>query len=290
MTGAKSMEKNGRVRDLLFAKKLGTLTINACRLRPKYSRRSRLSRLLQLLLLVISFLILTAEFRGLRASAASEFSEGKSYPFYQINGDFASDGGDGKQLIYYKYISDFEDIFDWSNLQYMTVNAVSNGHRLRPRILGYRNGEQVFDSGLGNYAVAFNVQGANFDYYLLILAQYDDNNQQVPIGDIDTCCTYFGYSQQVQLPTTPNELVEGVQGIESAIIGGEVETLPPDSDGLPSYRHGQIQKVSFTTAITNYISMFWYTLSAFFTMHSDATAVFTVCIMCAIVGYIIYGR
>lgn len=234
--------------------------------------------------------MLMVEYQGLRASAASEFSEGKSYPFYQINGDFASDGGDGKQLIYYKYISDFEGTFDWSNLQYITVNAVSDGHRLRPRILGYRNGEQVFDSGLGNYAVAFNVQGANFDYYLLILAQYDNNDQQVPIGNIDTCCTYFGYSQQVQLPTTPNELVEGVQGIESAITGGEIETLPPDTVELPTYQSGSIGAATMSQGLLNFISLLWLSIARLIGVHSEFAIVTALTLSCALVGYIIYGR
>lgn len=223
---------------------------------------------------------------------AASITESGSYAFYQSNGDFGSDGGDGKQYLFYKYMSDF-DSFTWDNLNYMTVNAVSDGVRLKYRITGFRSGgggTMVFDSGWSQYAVATEVKGANFDYYLLELRAYDTDGVQIPLRTIDSVVTYFGYGVSVQLPTTPPELVDSAQNIESAIVGGEVETLPPDSDGLPTYTSGALGRASFGSDIIAFFGAFWYLVNWCFSVHPAYTSAFTLMILIAVVGYILYGR
>ena len=248
----------------------------------------------KLLLLALSVLLILTNTDVLQIleSNAAEPTQNENYAYYQGDGDFNSDGDLGKQYAFYKYISDFDE-FDWSNLRYMTVNAVSDGTRLQYRITGYKSGgggTLIFDSGWHMYATAVQVEGAGFDYYLLELREYDENGQQVQIGYIDSIVTYFGYSEVVQLPTTPPELVTGVQDIQSAIVGGEIEEVTTDTADLPSYNSGDISDTETPSAITGFFSLFAYCVSWLFGCHPLLSSCLTLFIVLALVGYILYGR
>lgn len=161
------------------------------------------------------------------SSAASVTDKRYQYTYF-TNGDFQQDG-DNKQFMFYEYLP---ANLSWDTLNQMTVNAVAEGTRCNYRVLGYRSGgggTLVFDSGwLGQYGVAIDITGANFDYYNVILSLPTDFDENTPatVGNIDSCYIIFAWGELVQLPTTPPELINGVDAIESGINGTATETLP----------------------------------------------------------------
>lgn len=161
-----------------------------------------------------------------QATAASDITDRRYQYSYYTNGDFQQDG-DNKQFMFYEYLPSG---LTWDSLNQMTVNAVAEGTRCKYRVLGYKSGgggTLCYDSGFkGEFGIAIDITGANFDYFNVILSVYDDSGQQYNIGNIDSCYIVYAWGELVQLPTTPPALVDSAEAIESGINGTATETLP----------------------------------------------------------------
>lgn len=162
-----------------------------------------------------------------QATAASDITDKRYQYSYFTNGDFSQDG-DNKQFMFYEYLPSG---LSWDTLNQMTVNAVAEGTRCKYRVLGYKSGgggSLCYDSGWnGEFGIAIDITGANFDYFNVILSVYDDSGQQYTIGNIDSCYIVYAWGELVQLPTTPPALVDGVQSIEEGINGTATVTRSP---------------------------------------------------------------
>lgn len=173
---------------------------------------------------------------SLKSSAASEITDKRYKYTYFTDGDFQQMGLD-KQLMFYEYLPDG---LSWDTLQQMVANFTADGVRLEYRILGYKSGgggTLVFDSGdKGTFGQAVDIQGANFDYYNIYLSAFDEDGVQQQVGHIDSGYIIFSWGELVQLPTTPPELVDGVQSIEEGINGTATVTRPPSSVTVTTVR------------------------------------------------------
>lgn len=185
---------------------------------------------------------------GTQATAASDITDRRYQYSYFTNGDFQQDGDD-KQFMFYEYLPSG---LSWDTLNQMTVNAVSEGTRCNYRVFGYRSGgggTLVYDSGDGGeFGVAIDITGANFDYFNVILSVPDG-----AVGNIDSCYIVYAWGELVQLPTTPPELIDSAAAIESGINGTATETLPQNITTVTyttmsfSDRDIQIYSTSFGT-------------------------------------------
>lgn len=164
---------------------------------------------------------------SLKSSAASEITDKRYRYTYFTDGDFRQEGLD-KSLMFYEYLPDG---LSWDTLNSMVANFTADGVRCQFRIFGYRSGgggTLIFDSGGGGmYGQAIDITGAGFDYYNILLSAFDKEGTQIQVGNIDSGYVIFSWGELVQLPTTPPELVNGVQSIEEGINGTVTVTLPP---------------------------------------------------------------
>lgn len=245
------------------------------------------------LLALLVLLILTVAANSLKSEAAA-INQTDVYTYYQSDGDFGSDGGDGKQFKFYKYMSDFS-AFDWNNLNHMYVVAVSDSHKLYYRITGYRSGgggTLMFDSGWTAPNTSVDCRGANFDYYLIELRRYDDGltGEQTQVGYLDTIYTSFSYGTEVQLPTTPPEIVTGIQSIEEAINGGEDETLPQETIELPTLDNSIVTTdVSPNSEVSGFIRGIMSVWTFVFSL-DGMSFILPICIVITFVAFVLYGR
>lgn len=221
------------------------------------------------------------------SSATSEITDNRYQYVYYTNGDFQTDGLH-KQFMFYEYLPSG---LSWDTLTQMTCNVTAGGLRCNYRVLGYRSGgggTLIFDSGWGGqYGQAIDIQGAGFDYYNIILSCVDDTGQEVQVGNIDSAYVVFAYGELVQLPTTPPELVDGVQSIDDAINGGTEENVDSYSDSLPNINNSDIPSSISTSTFTTYFAFIGYIWSRLRSVGAW-NAVITFAISCAIIGYVIY--
>lgn len=173
---------------------------------------------------------------SLKSSAANEITDKRYKYTYFTNGDFVQNGLD-KSLTFYEYLP---DDLSWDTLNSMVANFTADGVRCQYRIFGYRSGgggTLVFDSGGGGmYGQAIDITGAGFDYYNILLSAFDTDGTQIQVGNIDSGYVIFSWGELVQLPTTPPELVDGVQSIEEGINGTATVTRPPSSVTVTTVR------------------------------------------------------
>jgi hypothetical protein len=148
--------------------------------------------------------------------------------------------------MFYEYLPDG---LSWDTLNSMVANFTADGVRCQYRIFGYRSGgggTLIFDSGGGGmYGQSIDITGAGFDYYNILLSAFDKDGTQIAVGNIDSGYVIFSWGELVQLPTTPPELIDGVQSIEEGINGTATVTRPPsivttvtvttDDVGLPDH-------------------------------------------------------
>lgn len=195
-------------------------------LRLFVSARKISVKVLSALLVLLSLIGLAS---SLKSNAANEITDKRYKYTYFTDGDFQQMGLD-KQLMFYEYLP---DNLSWDTLQQMVANFTADGVRLEYRILGYKSGgggTLVFDSGdNGSFGQAVDIQGANFDYYNIYLSAFDEDGVQQQVGHIDSGYVIFSWGELVQLPTTPPELVDGVQSIEEGINGTVTVTRPPSN-------------------------------------------------------------
>lgn len=195
-------------------------------LRSFASARRTSVKLLSALLVLLSLIGVVS---SLRSNAASEITDKRFKYTYFTDGDFRTDGLD-KSLMFYEYLPSG---LSWDTLSSMVANFTADGVRCQYRIFGYKSGgggTLVFDSGGGGmYGQAIDITGAGFDYYNILLSAFDKDGNQIQVGTIDSGYVIFSWGELVQLPTTPPELVDGVQSIEEGINGTATVTRPPSS-------------------------------------------------------------
>lgn len=192
-----------------------------------FANAQRISaRLLSALLVLLSLIGVASSFKS---KAASEITDKRYRYTYFTDGDFRQDGLD-KSLMFYEYLP---NELSWDTLNSMVANFTADGVRCKYRIFGYKSGgggTLVFDSGGGGtYGQAIDITGAGFDYYNILLSAFDDDGNQIAVGNIDSGYVIFSWGELVQLPTTPPELVDGVQSIEEGINGTVTVTRAPSS-------------------------------------------------------------
>lgn len=227
-----------------------------------------------LLLVLAVASISTSSERSLSASASSEGLQQTGYYIdYDSDGDFTT-APDGKQkhLVFYKQVSAYSTAFNWGNVENVTGYYVTNyGRRLHYRIIGYRNGAEVFRSGLADYGTPVNIRGASFDYFDVWLVDMDDDGQLVQVEPLVTSKLQFSYEYIAEWPTERPGQEETAPGTDYGLQVPTVQAPTLDVSGAT---------VGVTAPFMDAVSWLFTCLAPF--LFPIATAVF--------LRFLVYGK
>lgn len=197
--------------------------------------------------------------------------------YYEGNGSFHY-WSDNKQKHYvnlhsYPPSNNFSNITD---ISYQFVNI--NGDRLYWRFIGYKNGSEVYRSGLAAYGEKVNINEIDIDSYDVYAINYDDEMNIVDTGEIRTAVHTWTYKYYVELPTEKEGTTEDITTTEYISLEDFTDVTIPAWDDF--------EGADFN--ITNFFAWVgsqWYYLLAM----RFIGFVFTTCIIITFIRFIMRG-
>ena len=150
--------------------------------------------------------------------------------YYEGNGVFRY-WSDNKQKQYVSLHS-FPPSTQYNNyvaIAYYFVNT--SGVRMKWRFIGYKNGAEVFRSGLASYGEKIEINSIDIDSYDVIVVNEDENGDLQPVGDIRTAMHTWDYLYYVSQPTGEEETVPTTEYVDiQQFTGAEIPTFEINQD------------------------------------------------------------
>lgn len=133
--------------------------------------------------------------------------------YYESDGVFHY-WGDNKQK-HYVTLHSFPPSNTFSNITYVSYYLVNtSGERLHWRFIGYKNGNEVFRSGLAAYGEKVDINGIDIDSYDVYAVNLYDNSDIIAAGDLRTAMHTWDYKYYVQMPTEKQGTTEDITTTE----------------------------------------------------------------------------
>lgn len=140
---------------------------------------------------------------------ANSIEQTGAQSYYESDGVFHY-WGDNKQK-HYVALHSFPPSNTFSNITYVSYYLVNtSGERLHWRFIGYKNGAEVFRSGLAAYGEKVDINGIDIDSYDVYAVNMDDNNDIIAAGELRTAMHTWEYKYYVELPTEKQGIAEDI--------------------------------------------------------------------------------